>query len=110
MQSPTPERIVLITGASRGIGAEVAQQLAAPGTHVVVNHRDKAERADVIVDAIRSAGGSASTWAADISDEAEVTAMMGHVAARFGRLDALILNASSGINRGDDPSVAMRRN
>ena len=110
MQSPTPERIILITGASRGIGAEVAQQLAGPDTHVVVNYRDTAERADAIVDAIRRAGGSASTLAADISDEAEVTAMMDHVAARFGRLDGLILNASSGVNRGDDPSLAMRRN
>jgi NAD(P)-dependent dehydrogenase (short-subunit alcohol dehydrogenase family) len=110
MQSPTPERIILITGASRGIGAEVAQQLASPDTHVVVNYRENVDRAQGIVDAIRAAGGSASTLAADISDEADVAAMMGHVAARHGRLDALILNASSGHERGADPTFAMRRN
>ena len=66
-----PTRIVLVTGASRGIGAEVAQQLADPDTHVIVNYREKAKRADAIAEAIRCAGGHASTLGADISDEAD---------------------------------------
>ena len=91
-----PARIVLVTGGSRGIGAEVAQQLASPDTHVVVNYRERAERAESIAAAIRSAGGHASTLGADISDEAESAAMIDTIAARFGRLDALVLNASVG--------------
>lgn len=73
-----PERIVLVTGGSRGIGADVAQRLASPGTHVVVH---------------------------DIADETESAAMIETVAARFGRLDALILNSSE-----RDPGHAMRVN
>jgi 3-oxoacyl-[acyl-carrier protein] reductase len=105
-----PERIVLVTGASRGIGAEVAQQLADPNTHVIVNYREKAKRADDVAAAIRDAGGQASTMGADISDEAEATAMMESIEARFGRLDALVLNASGGLEMGADPGYAMRLN
>jgi NAD(P)-dependent dehydrogenase (short-subunit alcohol dehydrogenase family) len=105
-----PARVVLITGASRGIGAEVARQLAAPDTHVIVNYLEKAKRADAVVDAIRSAGGNASTLAADISDEAGAAAMMAYIATRFGKLDALILNASGGLELGTDPNYAMRLN
>jgi NAD(P)-dependent dehydrogenase (short-subunit alcohol dehydrogenase family) len=105
-----PARIILVTGASRGIGAEVAQQLASADTHVIVNYREKAKRADAIAEAIRSAGGNASTMAADISDPAAATAMMDSIAARFGRLDALVLNASGGLEMGADPGYAMRLN
>ncbi|MBJ7337039.1 SDR family oxidoreductase [Mycolicibacterium sp.] len=105
-----PARIVLITGASRGIGAEVAHQLAGPDTHVIVNYREKAKRAETIAEAIRTAGGNASIMGADISDEADAAAMMATVAARFGRLDALVLNASGGLELGADPGYAMRLN
>ncbi|TDO07229.1 NAD(P)-dependent dehydrogenase (short-subunit alcohol dehydrogenase family) [Mycobacterium sp. BK086] len=92
-----PARVVLITGASRGIGAEVARQLAEPGTHVIVNYREKTKQAQSVVDSIRKAGGSATALAADISDDVEVAAMMQCIAAQFGKLDALILNASGGL-------------
>ena len=105
-----PQRIVLVTGGSRGVGAEVAQQLASPDTHVIVNYREKAARAETIAEAIRSAGGHASTMAADISDGAAAAAMIDTIAARFGRLDALILNASGGLELGADPGYAMRLN
>lgn len=105
-----PTRIVLVTGASRGIGAEVAQQLADADTHVVVNYRQKAKRANAIADGIRAAGGHASTLAADISNEADAAAMIDTIAARFGRLDALILNASGGLELGADPGYAMLLN
>lgn len=105
-----PQRIVLVTGGSRGVGAEVAQQLAGPDTHVIVNYREKAARAETIADAVRSAGGHASTMAADISDGAAAAAMIDTIAARFGRLDALILNASGGLELGADPGYAMRLN
>jgi 3-oxoacyl-[acyl-carrier protein] reductase len=104
-----PARIVLITGGSSGIGAEIAQQVASPDTHVVVNYRKRAERAESIAAAIRSAGGHASTLGADISDETECAAMIDTIADRFGRLDAVILNASVGA-AGADLGYAKRLN
>jgi NAD(P)-dependent dehydrogenase (short-subunit alcohol dehydrogenase family) len=100
----------LVTGASRGIGAEVARQLADSNTHVIVNYREKAKRAEDIAEAVRDAGGHASTLRADISDEADATAMMESIETRFGRLDALVLNASGGLEMGADPGYAMRLN
>ena len=105
-----PTRIVLVTGGSSGIGAEVAQQLASADSHVVVNFRKGAERAESIAQAIRDAGGHASTLRADISDETECTAMIDTIAARFGRLDAVILNASVGPASGADLGCAKRLN
>ena len=109
MQSAT-HRVVLVTGASRGIGAEVARRLADADTHVIVHYRDHADHAAAVVDAIRGVGGHASALAADISDGADATAMFEAITRRFGRLDALVLNASGGLEFGADPSFAMRRN
>jgi 3-oxoacyl-[acyl-carrier protein] reductase len=108
--SHAPTRVILITGASRGIGAEAALQLANADTHVIVNYREKSKRAGAVAEAIRSAGGHASTLGADISDEAATAAMIESIAARFGRLDTLILNASGGLELGADPGYAMRLN
>jgi NAD(P)-dependent dehydrogenase (short-subunit alcohol dehydrogenase family) len=105
-----PERIVLVTGGSGGVGARVAQQLAGPDTHVIVNYRARAKRAEAVAAAIRAAGGRASIMRADIADAAECAAMTDAIAARFGRLDALILNASVGVEFGAHPGYAMRRN
>lgn len=110
MQSDSNTRVALVTGASRGIGAEVAQHLARHDTHVIVNYRKNSAGADAVVDAIRSAGGQASTVAADISEEAATAAMIDDLAERFGRLDALVLNASGGLEAGIDPNHAMRIN
>ncbi len=105
-----PARTVLVTGGSGGIGAQVAQQLAGADTHVVVNYRARTQRAEAVADAIRAAGGHASTLRADISDESQCTSMIDAIATRFGRLDGLILNASVGVELGADPGYAMRRN
>jgi len=110
MQARTPARVVLITGASRGIGAEVATQFCAPDTHVVVNYRENAAHADAIADDIRRAGGSASTFAADISDESDAAALTDYIAASFGRLDTVILNTSGGPGVGTDAGEAIRLN
>jgi NAD(P)-dependent dehydrogenase (short-subunit alcohol dehydrogenase family) len=105
-----PARIVLVTGASRGVGADVARRLASPDTHVIVNYREHAAGANDVAEAIRRAGGHASTLAADISDDADATALIDAIEARFGRLDAVILNASGGLEFGAEPGYAMRIN
>jgi 3-oxoacyl-[acyl-carrier protein] reductase len=105
-----PARIVLVTGGSSGIGAEIAQQVASPDTHVIVNYRKRAERAESIAAAIRSAGGRASTLRADISDETECAEMIDTISDDFGRLDAVILNASVGPASGADLGYAKRLN
>ncbi|MDR3662592.1 MAG: SDR family oxidoreductase [Mycobacterium sp.] len=103
-------KIALVTGASRGIGAAVAQQLSAPDTHVLVNYREKAKRANNVVNDIRSAGGQASAIGADLSDPCAAKAMVDRIDSRFGRLDMLVLNASGGLEFGADPGYAMRLN
>lgn len=102
-----PARTVLVTGASRGVGGAVARRLADADTHVIVNYRKNARRAEAIASIIRDAGGHASTLAADISDEADTSAMIEDIAARFGQLDAMILNAAGGLELGANPGYAM---
>jgi 3-oxoacyl-[acyl-carrier protein] reductase len=103
-------RIVLVTGASRGIGADVAREFASDDTHVVVHCRTETDGAEAVAENIRSAGGQASTITADISDEASVTAMLDEIDGRFGRIDVLVLNASSRTEPGTEVGYAMRRN
>lgn len=110
MPTQATTRIALVTGASRGIGAEAALKLAAPGTHVVVNYRENIGQAMAVADAIRAAGGQASTFAADISDQAAVAAMIDNIQQRFGRLDTLVLNASGRFKNSDGAGVAIRVN
>lgn len=106
-----PERqTILITGASRGIGAEVAMQLADRQRHIVVNYRDKDRRADDIAEGIRAAGGEASTVRADLCDDLAVEAMLADISRQHGCLDVLVLNASGGLERDVDPGYAMRLN
>ncbi|MFD3595841.1 SDR family oxidoreductase [Nocardia sp. NPDC058640] len=99
-------RIVLVTGASRGIGAEVAAQFGDAGAHVVVNYREKHKRAQDVADGIVAAGGSASVLGADVSDPEAVESMV----EAIGRLDVLVLNASGGLERDADAGYALRLN
>lgn len=110
MHSPTAERIALVTGASRGVGADVAKLLALAGIHVIVNYREDSTSAGALADSIRRAGGQASTVAADISDSDAADAMIADVARRFGRLDMLVLNATSGVEHDAAPADARREN
>ncbi|WP_228002784.1 SDR family oxidoreductase [Nocardia australiensis] len=104
------QRIVLITGASRGIGAETARLAAARGDHVIINYREKRARAERLAADIIAAGGSASTAGADITDLESVRALIEGVVERFGRLDVLVLNASGGLERQASPDYAMAIN
>ncbi|WP_067824551.1 SDR family oxidoreductase [Nocardia inohanensis] len=103
-------RIVVITGASRGIGAETARVLAARGDHVVINYREKRKRAETLRAEIVAAGGSASLAGADISAPDGARNLIDTVVAEFGRLDVLVLNASGGLERDAAPDYAMSIN
>ena len=85
--------IVLITGASRGIGAATALLTAAHGYAVAVNYTANSLAADEVVRQIRTNGGQAMAVRADVANEAEVVAMFDKIDAKFGPLTALVNNA-----------------
>ncbi|GAB3578248.1 SDR family oxidoreductase [Leifsonia lichenia] len=100
----------LITGSSRGIGADTAQYLAAAGARVVINFRNKEARAVKLADSIREAGGTAITVGADLTDPASVSGMFDTVRSEWGGLDILVLNASGGMESGMAEDYAMQLN
>ncbi len=89
-------RTVLVTGASRGIGAATAKLLASEGASVAVNYFQSAERAASLVEEIQAAGGRAVAVKADVRDEGEVYAMVAAVTQALGPVDTVVLNASVG--------------
>ena len=86
-------KIVLITGASRGIGAATALLAASQGYAVAVNYASNSLAADEVVRQIRAGGGRAIAVQADVAIEAQVLAMFEKVDAQLGRLSALVNNA-----------------
>ncbi|WOI46599.1 SDR family oxidoreductase [Acidovorax sp. BLS4] len=86
-------KVVLVTGGSRGIGAATARLAARQGWAVAVNYARDAQAADAVVQAIREAGGQAIAVQADVAKEGEVVALFEAVDARFGALGALVNNA-----------------
>ena len=88
--------MVLVTGASRGIGRSVAEALAGAGYAVAVNFATRREDAEAVVAAIRARGGTALPIAADVSQRSAVEEMFSVVDAELGRLDALVNNAGIG--------------
>ncbi|SDD45148.1 3-oxoacyl-[acyl-carrier protein] reductase [Dyadobacter soli] len=86
-------KVALVTGASRGIGAAVAIHLAKAGAKIIVNYTGGLEAAQQTVGAIKSAGGEAIALQADVSNPAQVKAMFDAAIAHFGQIDVLINNA-----------------
>lgn len=103
-------RVALVTGSSRGIGADTVRLLAAAGASVVVNYRSKAPRAEKVVAEIVAAGGRAIAVGADLTDPASVEAMFERTVGEFGPIDLLVLNASGGMESGMGDDYAMRLN
>ncbi|MEJ7838345.1 MAG: SDR family oxidoreductase [Thermomicrobiales bacterium] len=95
----TQGQTVLVTGASRGVGAESARGFAERGYDVAINYRSKVRRAELVAETVRKAGREALLVEADMTDAAAVTAMMASIAATFGGLDVLVLNASGGLEK-----------
>ena len=87
------DRVVIVTGASRGIGAATAIKLAESGWSVVVNCNKRTEAADRIVSTIINAGGRAIRVLADITDESAIVRMFDETEERLGRLSGLVNNA-----------------
>jgi len=87
-------KVVLVTGASRGIGAAIAKRLAADGAKVVVNYCKSPEAANGVVDSIRKAGGEAVAVKADISHPGEVVPLFETLKKTYGKLDILVNNAA----------------
>lgn len=87
------DKIALITGASRGIGAATAVLAARQGWAVAVNYQGNLAAAEAVVQQIRAAGGTALAVQADVADEAQVLAMFATVDAQLGRITALVNNA-----------------
>jgi 3-oxoacyl-[acyl-carrier protein] reductase len=88
------DRIVLVTGASRGIGAATAKLLAAHGAAVAVNYLQSEKAATAVVEAIEAEGGRALAVQADVRDQSQVEAMVGRVSDELGFIDTLVNNAS----------------
>lgn len=115
MTNPLPSdalsgKTALVTGSSRGIGADTVRYFADAGARVVINFRNKEARALKLADEIRGNGGTAITVGADLTDPASVRSMMAAVQDEFGGIDVLVLNASGGMESGMAADYAMLLN
>ena len=87
------EKIALVTGASRGIGSQIAKTLAMKNIFVVVNYSGSKEKAEKTAEEIQNAGGKAVVYGCDISDFHATEDMVKEIVKQHGHLDILINNA-----------------
>jgi NAD(P)-dependent dehydrogenase (short-subunit alcohol dehydrogenase family) len=104
-------KVALVTGSSRGIGADTVRYFAEAGADVVINFRNKAPRAEKLANELRALGRRVLVVGADLTDPASVVGMFDQVRAEFGRLDVLVLNASGGMESGvaEDYALVLNR-
>ncbi|MBD0777885.1 SDR family oxidoreductase [Maribacter sp. ANRC-HE7] len=93
------EKVIIVTGSSRGIGKEIALLLAKNGAKVVVNHSHSEAEAKATVAEIMEGGGTAFCVKADVSDRQEVTQLFDETIARYGKVDVLVNNAGIMISK-----------
>lgn len=93
MAGSLADRVVLVTGSSRGIGAEVAAKAAAEGARVAVHYHRSAAGAAATLGRIRDAGADGEAFGADLGDGEQAVALVAQVIERFGRIDGLVNNA-----------------
>lgn len=103
-------KTAVVTGSSRGVGADTAALLAEQGANVVVNYRQKAPRANKVVSQIQQKGGRAIAVGADLTDPEGVRSLLDAAIEEFGSLDVLVLNASGGMEKDLGEDYAMRLN
>jgi 3-oxoacyl-[acyl-carrier protein] reductase len=96
------DKVALVTGGSRGIGAAVCVALAEAGAAVAVNYRERADAADALVADLNKAGHRASAIAADVSRASDVARLVDRVTSALGPIDILVNNAGIAIVRGVD--------
>jgi NAD(P)-dependent dehydrogenase (short-subunit alcohol dehydrogenase family) len=100
----------LVTGSSRGIGADTVGYFAGAGAKVVINYRNKAARAEKLKAQLAEQGAEALVVGADLTDPASVAALFDEVRQAWGGLDLLVLNASGGMESGMGEDYALRLN
>lgn len=87
-------KVAVVTGASKGIGAAIAQELAKDGAAVIVNYASSAQGAEAVATKIKDAGGKAKAVRADVSKPAEAKQLIDAAVSEFGQLDILVNNAA----------------
>ena len=107
-------KIALVTGASKGIGAAIAENMAAEGVSVVVNYASSKAGADAVVNRIAQNGGTAVAVQADVSKPEEIQRLVAEAKRAFGKLDILVNNAgiyeflAAGVDHGGAFSQAVQ--
>ncbi len=102
MQPAPPTRTALVTGASRGLGAAIATELARNNIRVAINYHQNKSAADAVCHHIQGIGGHARTFQADVRNEIEVARLVHDVTSTLGPVDILVPNAT-----GDQPMLAI---
>jgi 3-oxoacyl-[acyl-carrier protein] reductase len=87
-------RVILVTGGSRGIGAEVALEAGRSGARVAVGYHSSSDAAEELIERIRSHGATAEAFGADVSDEGQVRGLVAEVERRLGAVDGLVNSAA----------------